>query len=94
MNDGRLIRIPIPALNEERRKELVKHVKKVAEEHKIGVRDARRAANGMLKDLEGEGSLPADDRTRAEKKVEELTAEHVKRIDEMCSAKEQEILQV
>jgi ribosome recycling factor len=48
----------------------------------------------MLKDLEGEGSLPADDRTRAEKKVEELTAEHVKRIDEMCSAKEQEILQV
>ena len=94
MNDGRLIRIPIPALTEERRKELVKHVKKVAEEHKIGVRDARRTANGMLKDLEGEGSLPADDRTRAEKKVEELTAEHVKRIDEMCTAKEQEILQV
>ena len=84
-NDGRLIRIPIPPLTEERRKELVQHVKKVAEEHKIGVRDARRAALGMLKDLEGDGSLPADDRVRADKKVEELTAAHVKKIDEMCS---------
>lgn len=94
MNDGRLIRIPIPALTEERRKDLVKHVKRVAEEHKIGVREARRAALGMLKDLEGEGSLPADDRVRADKKVEELTGAHVKRIDEMCAAKEQEILKV
>jgi ribosome recycling factor len=93
-NDGRVIRIPIPALNEERRKELVRHVKKVAEEHKIGVRDARRAALGMLKDLEADSSLPADDRVRADKKVEEATAAHVKKIDEMCSQKEHEILQV
>ena len=93
-NDGRLIRIPIPPLTEERRKELVRHMKKVAEEHKIGVREARRAALGMLKDLEGEGSLPADDRVRADKKVEELTDSHVKKIDEMCGQKEQEILQV
>ncbi len=94
MNDGRLIRIPIPALNEERRKELVRHLKKIAEEHKIGVRDARRAALGMLKDLEADGSLPADDRARADKKVEEVTAAHVKKIDEMAAQKEQEILQV
>jgi ribosome recycling factor len=93
-NDGRLIRIPIPPLTEDRRKELVRHMKKVAEEHKIGVREARRAALGMLKDLEGEGSLPADDRVRADKKVEELTSSHVKKIDEMCGQKEQEILQV
>jgi ribosome recycling factor len=93
-NDGRLIRIPIPALTEERRKELVRHVKKVAEEHKIGVRDARRAALGMLKDLEGEGALPADDRARADKKVEDVTAAHVKKIDEMAAQKEEEILQV
>jgi ribosome recycling factor len=93
-NDGRVIRIPIPALTEERRKELVRHVKKVAEEHKIGVRDARRAALGMLKELENDGSLPADDRVRGDKKVEEATAAHVKKIDEMCSQKEQEILQV
>jgi ribosome recycling factor len=94
MNDGRLIRIPIPPLTEERRKELVRHVKKLAEEHKIGVRDARRAALGMLKDLEAEGAVPADDRVRADKKVEEVTAAHVKKIDEMSAQKEQEILQV
>jgi ribosome recycling factor len=93
-NDGKIIRIPIPPLTEERRKDLVKQVKKIAEEHKIGVRDARRAALGMLKDLEGDGSLPADDRVRADKKVEETTAAHIKKIDEMCSQKEQEILQV
>jgi ribosome recycling factor len=93
-NDGRLIRIPIPPLTEERRKEIVRHLKKVAEEHKIGVRDARRAALSMLKDLEADGGLPADDRVRADKKVQDLTDAHVKKIDEMSAQKEQEILQV
>jgi ribosome recycling factor len=93
-NDGRLIRIPIPPLNEERRKEIVRHLKKVAEEHKIGVRDARRAALGMLKDLEADGGLPADDRVRADKRIQDLTDAHVKKIDEMSAQKEQEILQV
>jgi ribosome recycling factor len=93
-NDGRLIRIPIPPLTEERRKEIVRHLKKVAEEHKIGVRDARRAALSMLKELEADGGLPADDRVRADKKVQDLTDAHVKKIDEMSAQKEQEILQV
>jgi ribosome recycling factor len=93
-NDGRLIRIPIPPLNEERRKEIVRHLKKVAEEHKIGVRDARRAALGMLKELEADGGLPADDRVRADKRIQELMDAHVKKIDEMSAQKEQEILQV
>jgi ribosome recycling factor len=93
-NDGRLIRIPIPPLNEERRKEIVRHLKKVAEEHKIGVRDARRAALGMLKELEADGGLPADDRVRADKRIQDLTDAHVKKIDEMSAQKEQEILQV
>jgi len=93
-NDGRLIRIPIPPLTEERRKEIVRHLKKIAEEHKIGVRDARRAALSMLKDLEAEGAVPADDRARADKKIQELTDAHVKKIDEMSTQKEQEILQV
>jgi ribosome recycling factor len=93
-SDGKVVRIPIPPLTEERRKELVKQVKKLAEEHKIGVREARRAAVGMLKDLEGDGSVPADERRRAEKAVQDLTDEHVGRIDQMTSEKEQEILQV
>ena len=93
-NDGRLVRIPIPPLTEERRKEIVRHLKKIAEEHKIGVRDARRAALSMLKDLEADGGVPADDRVRADKKIQDLTDAHVKKIDEMSAQKEQEILQV
>lgn len=93
-NDGRVIRVPIPPLTEERRRELVKQIKKTAEEHKIGVRDARRSALSMLKELEGGGELPADERHRAEKQVQDLTDAHVARIDEMTSQKEAEILQV
>jgi ribosome recycling factor len=92
-NDGKVIRIPIPPLTEERRKELVKHVKRAAEEHKVGVRDARRDALAMLKDLEGDG-LPADEKRRAEKKVQDFTDEYVKKIDQVVQQKEQEILQV
>jgi ribosome recycling factor len=92
-NDGKVIRIPIPPLTEERRKELVKQVKRAAEEHKVGVRDARRDALAMLKDLEGDG-LPADEKRRAEKKVQDFTDDHVKKIDQIVQQKEQEILQV
>ncbi|MHC4934190.1 MAG: ribosome recycling factor [Planctomycetota bacterium] len=93
-NDGKLVRIPIPALTEERRKELVKQIKKSAEGHKIGVREARRAAVAMLKDLEADGSVPADDRRRTEKTIQDLTDANVKKIDEMTAQKEEEILQV
>ena len=92
-NDGKVVRIPIPPLTEERRKELVKHVKRAAEEHKVGVRDARRDALALLKDLEGDG-LPADEKRRAEKKIQDFTDEYVKKIDQIIQQKEQEILQV
>jgi ribosome recycling factor len=92
-SDKDLVRVPIPPLTEERRKELVKHVKRAAEEHKVGVRDARRDALAMLKDLEGDG-LPADEKRRAEKKVQDFTDEYVKKIDQLIQQKEQEILQV
>lgn len=92
-NDGKVVRIPIPPLTEERRKELVKQVKKLAEDHKIGVRDARRSALARLKELEG-GGLPSDERHRADKQVQDLTDGHVKEIDETSSQKEEEILQV
>ena len=93
-SDGKVVRIPIPPLTEERRKELVKHVHRLAEDHKVGVREARRDALAMLKDLESEGSVPADDRRREEKRIQTLTDEHIKKIEEMQAAKEAEILQV
>jgi ribosome recycling factor len=93
-NDGKVVRIPIPALTEERRKELVKHVHKLAEHHRVGVREARREALGMVKDLESEGAIPQDDRRQAEKKIQALTDEFVKKIEEITGQKEAEILQV
>jgi ribosome recycling factor len=93
-NDGKVVRIPIPPLTEERRKELVKHVHRMAEDHKVGVRDSRRAALGMLKDLEADGSIPQDDRRVAEKKIQSLTDEYVEKIQEIIAQKEKEILQV
>jgi ribosome recycling factor len=93
-NDGKVVRIPIPPLTEERRKELVKHVHRLAEDHKVGVRESRRDALSMLKDLESEGSLPQDDRRQAEKGIQSLTDDYVKKIDEMTAQKEEEILQV
>ena len=93
-NDGKVVRIPIPPLTEERRKELVKHVHRLAEDHKVGVREARRDALSLLKDLEADGSIPQDERHRAEKSIQKVTDEFVKKIDEMTAQKEEEILQV
>lgn len=93
-NDGKVVRIPIPPLTEQRRKDLVKHVRKVAEHHKLGVRDARREALASLKQMENDGDLPADDRARHEKKVQSLTDDFVKQVDGQADQKEQEILQV
>jgi ribosome recycling factor len=93
-NDGKVVRIPIPPLTEERRKDLVKQIHRLAEDHKVGVREARRDALTMLKDLESDGSVPADDRKREEKRIQALTDEHIKKIEEMQAAKEGEILQV
>ena len=92
-NDGKVIRIQIPPLTEERRKILVKQVRKIAEDHRIRVRDARHDSLSLLKDLEEDG-LSKDDRFRAEKKVQDLTDEFVKRIDEQTAQKEKDVLEV
>jgi ribosome recycling factor len=92
-NDGSVIRIAIPALTEERRKDLVKQVKKMAEEHKVGVREGRRDAIVILKDLEGDG-LGKDDRHRAEKSVQDLTDEFITKVDVLTADKEKEVLEV
>ncbi len=93
-NDGKIVRIPIPPLTEERRKDLVKQVKKMAEEHKIGVRDARRERARRWSRSSRTTAISADDKRRVEKKVQDLTDDYVKKIDEMIAHKEKEILQV
>jgi ribosome recycling factor len=93
-NDGKVVRIPIPPLTEERRKELVKRVHRMAEDHKVGVREARRDALAMLKDLISDGSVPQDEGRQAEKKIQSLTDEFIEKVDGMMSQKEEEILQV
>lgn len=92
--DGELIRIPIPPLSEERRKELVKVAKKDGEECKVGVRKARHEANDMLADIEKDGGASADDVERARKKVEEIVAEGVSGIEQIVHQKEKEILAI
>ena len=92
-NDGNVIRITIPELTEERRRELVKLAKKVSEEGKIAIRNIRREANNDLKKLEKSGDLPEDDSRREQSKVQDLTDEHVSKIDDMVEAKEKEIME-
>src|SRR5438874_7999367 len=93
-NDGKLIRLPIPQLTEERRKELVKVVRNMAEEHKVAVREIRRDAMRHLKELVDKGEVGADDEHRAEGRVQEATDEHTKHIDELLKHKEAEVMEV
>ncbi len=94
MNDGKLIRIPIPELTEERRKELVKHIRKIAEEFRVGVRNHRRDANDMIKDLHKEKQVTDDDMRTSEAKVQQFTTEFIDKIDKVLAAKEAEIMEV
>lgn len=93
-NDGTTIRLPIPQLTEERRKELVKVVRHYGEECRVSVRNARRDANEMIRDAQKEGDIPEDDAKRATEKVQHLTDDFVKKIDEALKEKEAEIMEV
>ena len=93
-NDGQIIRLPIPQLTEERRKELVKQVRHMAEEGRVAARNVRRDAIHHLKKLEQDGDAGADDVHRAEDRLQKLTDEHVQRIDAALKAKEAEIMEV
>ena len=93
-NDGKLIRLPIPQLTEERRKELVKVVRNMAEEGRVAVRNVRRDAIHHLKELVDNGEVGSDEEHRAEDRVQKLTDEHVHEIDELLKRKEAEIMEV
>jgi ribosome recycling factor len=93
-NDGKIIRLSVPMLTEERRKDLVKQVKKIGETAKIAIRNERREANDKLKKMHKSGDLTEDDLKSAEEDVQKMTDDHVKKIDEMVKLKEAEILEV
>ena len=92
--DGQLIRIPIPNLNEERRNELKKMIKIMAEKSKVSIRNIRREANDILKILQKEKKISEDEKNKYEKEIQVITDQEVKKIDEKISQKEKEIMTV
>jgi len=92
-NDGHIIRLPIPPLTEERRKDLVKVVRRMAEESRVEVRNIRRDANGALKEAEKKGEISEDESHKAQHDIQELTDRYVEHIDETLGKKEKEIME-
>jgi ribosome recycling factor len=93
-NDGKIIRVPIPALTQERRKELVKHLHNVAEEHRVGVRNVRRDANESLKKLLKDKLISEDEEKRALDDVQKLTDGCMQKLDQAAKTKEKEVLEL
>jgi ribosome recycling factor len=93
-NDGKIIRVPIPQLTEERRRELAKHVKKMAEEFRVSVRNHRRVAVEQLKEVEKRKEITADDFKHGQDRVQKITDDFIGRIDKIIKAKEEEIMEV
>ena len=93
-NDGKLIRVPIPELTEERRRDLVKHVRKVAEEGRVHIRQVRHDANKDLKHQEDAGTLPADDAKRQTAEVQKMTDRYIALVDDLLKKKTAEVMEV
>jgi len=94
VSDGKIVRVPIPELTEERRKDLAKQVKKLGEDHKVGVRNARRDAIAMAKEMQKGGDLAEDDARHLQDKIQKLTDDFIAQIDKAIDAKEAELLKV
>ena len=93
-NDGKVIRISIPVLTEERRKDLVKHISKLAEEYRVSIRQIRKDMNSKLKDSEKEKHIPEDAAKKHLNKIQELTDKYIQKINERLEKKEKEVLEV
>ncbi|MFZ2633275.1 MAG: ribosome recycling factor [Desulfosalsimonadaceae bacterium] len=93
-NDGKIIRINIPPLTEERRRDIVKQVSKLCEDYRVAVRNIRRDANDMLKDLKKEGDASEDEIFKAQDSIQKSTDDHIKQIDDIFKTKEKEVLEV
>jgi ribosome recycling factor len=94
VNDGKILRVPIPELTAERRRELVKHIRKVAEDYRVSVRSHRRDAIDLLKTLEKDKEITEDDLRRGQEKVQEVTKSYIEKIDQILKVKEEEIMEV
>jgi ribosome recycling factor len=92
-NDGKIIRIDIPPLTEERRKQLAKSVHKICEDHKIAIRNIRRDANELLKSMKKDGEIAEDEAFKGQDQVQKITDEFVKQIDDIYKEKEKEIIE-
>jgi ribosome recycling factor len=93
-NDGKVIRLPVPALNEERRKQLAKQVHEIAEEHKVALRNIRHAANDSLKKMLKDKLVSEDDERSGLDEVQKMTNTYVSKLDELAKHKEQDIMSV
>ena len=93
-NDGRVIRLVFPQLTEERRRDLVKQVKKYGEEGKVAVRNIRRDAMDYIKKLKKDSEITEDDQKKAEKDLQELTDKYIKKVDDACAVKEKELMEI
>jgi ribosome recycling factor len=94
MNDGKMIRVPVPPLTEERRREMVKHLHKVLEEHRTAVRNIRRDGNDALKKVLKDKKITEDDERRALEEIQRLTDDEIKKMEELSKAKEKEVMTV
>jgi ribosome recycling factor len=94
MHDGKVVRVPVPPMNEERRKDAVKHLAAVLEDHKTAIRNIRRDGNDQVKKAMKDKLISADDEKRANEEIQQLTDAEIKRIDELFKAKEKEIMTV
>ncbi len=93
MNDGKIIRVPVPALTEERRKEMVKHLHRILEEHRTAIRNVRRDGNESIKKAMKDKKITEDDEKRALEEIQKLTDDEIKKMEEMSKAKEKEVLE-
>ena len=93
-NDGNMIRIPVPPLTEERRKEMVKHLHKVLEEHRTAVRNIRRDGNDAIKKAMKDKKIAEDDEKRSLDEIQKLTDDEIKKMEEMSKGKEKEVLEL
>jgi len=92
MNDGKMIRVPVPPLTEERRKEMVKHLHKILEEHRTAIRNIRRDGNDAIKKTMKDKKITEDDEKRALEEIQKLTDDEIKKMEDMSKAKEKEVL--
>jgi ribosome recycling factor len=94
MNDGKIIRVPVPPLTEERRKDMVKHLHRVLEEHRTAIRNIRRDGNDAIKKVLKDKKITEDDEKRATAEIQKLTDDEIKKMEDMSKAKEKEVLEI